>query len=556
LEVKMKKMLLFIITAALAVPLVLFTAGCSQSAASAQKAALTPNGQFPLTGTKARLSAVSIDASWQNNLNNNKVTAWYEDKTNVHVNWTVLNYQTIRDELNLLIAAGEYPDMIIYGGLNAAEIFSYGAQGIFLPLEDLYEKYAYYSKGTYDRIDSLPDALVQTDGHIYALGSINQCFHCMYMEKLWINQKWLRNLGLNTPTTTDEFYNVLKAFKTRDPNGNGKADELPLVGATNTYIGSGFGFILSAFMYWGQDYMSLNNGRVVFNPVQDDFKEGMLYIRKLVSEGLLDPVTFTQDDNQLKALATQDEQLVGSFPGFYFANALNQWQDTPDHRVADYPALSPLKGPKGIRWTRITNTGYNTNQAIITDHCKDPDLAFRWIDGLFADEVTLIMGHGMEGDGWFKPAPGTVGINGKPAIYDVPRRGLENTFMDHADNVLNLNNTTDMRLGQVLDTSDPIAQYDAEPWLFTNTRDYMEPYADQSKQLPLVINFTEAENTELAILFEQIDTYMKETMVAFATGTRDINRDWNSFKADLTRINYARYIQLYQTAYDRQYGKK
>jgi putative aldouronate transport system substrate-binding protein len=101
-----------------------------------------------------------------------------------------------------------------------------------------------------------------------------------------------------------------------------------------------------------------------------------------------------------------------------------------------------------------------------------------------------------------------------------------------------------------------MTQYDAEPWLFINTRDHMEPYSDQSKQLPLVINFTEAENNELAILSEQIDTYMKEAMVAFATGTRDINREWDSFKADLSRMNYARYIQLYQTGYDRQYGKK
>ncbi|MDR3148028.1 MAG: extracellular solute-binding protein [Treponema sp.] len=550
----MKKTLLLFIALVLVVSPVLFAGGRSASQASVQKAVLTPNGQFPLTTTKAQLSAVSIDASWQNNLNNNKVTAWYESKTNVHVNWTVLNHQTIRDELNLLIAAGEYPDLIIYGGLSAAEIFSYGTQGLFLPLEDLYEKYGYYAKRAYDRIDSLPGALVQTDGHIYALGSINECFHCMYMDKLWINQKWLTTLGLAAPTTTEEFYNVLKAFKTRDPNGNGKADELPLVGAVN--IGDGFNFILSAFMYWGQDYMSLNNGRVVFNPVQDDFKEGMLYIRRLVSEGLLDPVTFTQDGDQLKALATQDTQLVGSFPGFYFANALNQWQDTPDHRVLDYPALSPLKGPKGIQWTRYTNTGYNTTQVIITDHCKDPDLAFRWIDGLYEDEVTLIMGHGMEGDGWVKPASGAVGINGKPAIYDTPRRGLENPLMDFADNVLNLNNTADVRLGQVLNTSDPMAQYDAEPWLYINTRDHMEPYADQSKQLPLVINFTEAENTELAILFEQLETYMKEAMVAFATGIRDINRDWDSFKADLARINYSRYIQLYQTAYDRQYGRR
>jgi putative aldouronate transport system substrate-binding protein len=246
----------------------------------------------------------------------------------------------------------------------------------------------------------------------------------------------------------------------------------------------------------------------------------------------------------------------GGFPGFYFATAFNQWQDTPDHRVIDYPCLTPLKGSKGIQWTQFTHPGYNTNQAIITDHCTDPDMAFRWIDGLFEDEVALIMAYGMEGDGWVKPAPGAIGINGKPALVNVPRRDIDNPHLDSASNLLTMNSTADLRLGQVLDTSDPMAQYDVEPWLYTNTRDHMEPYSDQSKQLPLIINFTETENNELRIISEQINTYMKEAMVAFATGNRDISREWDSFKADLTRMNYARYVQLYQTAYDRQYGKK
>jgi putative aldouronate transport system substrate-binding protein len=550
----MKKLILFITLTVLAFSPVLFAGGGSQSAASAQKAVLTPNGQFPLTSTKAQLTGITTQAVWHNNFNNNKVTAWYEDKTNVHVTWTVINEQNMHDELNLLIAAGEYADFIMRSQLSNSEIFSYGTQGIFLPLEQLYEKYGYYAKRAYDAVGSLPGALVQTDGHIYALGSINECFHCMYTEKLWLNQKWLKNLGLNTPTTTDEFYNVLKAFKTRDPNGNGRADEIPLVGAIG--VGDGFNFILSAFMYWGQGYMSMDNGRVVFNPVQDDFREGMQYIRRLVSEGLLDPVTFTQSEDQLHALATQDDQLIGGFPGFYFAQAFGQWQDTPDHRVVDYPALTPLKGPKGIQWTQFTHPGYNTFHTIITDHCKDPDLAFRWIDGLFEDETALILNYGLEGDGWVKPAPGAVGINGKPALVSIPRRGIDNPLMDTTTVLLTMNNTSDLRLGQELDTSDPMAQYDAEPWLYTNTRDHMAPYSDQSKQVPLVINFTEAENAELGIISEQIDTYMKEAMVAFAAGTRDISREWDSFKADLTHMNYARYIQLYQTAYDRQYGRR
>ncbi len=75
------------------------------------------------------------------------------------------------------------------------------------------------------------DLITAPDGNIYALPQVNECYHCMYQQRMWIYKPWLDKLGLKMPTTTDEFYEVLKAFKTKDPNGNGKADEIPLSGS-------------------------------------------------------------------------------------------------------------------------------------------------------------------------------------------------------------------------------------------------------------------------------------------------------------------------------------
>ena len=44
-----------------------------------------------------------------------------------------------------------------------------------------------------------------------------------------INKTWLDQLGLEVPTTVDEFTECLKAFRDAgDLNGNGIADEVPL----------------------------------------------------------------------------------------------------------------------------------------------------------------------------------------------------------------------------------------------------------------------------------------------------------------------------------------
>jgi putative aldouronate transport system substrate-binding protein len=147
-------------------------------------------------------------------------------------------------------------------------------------------------------------------------------------------------------------------------------------------------------------------------------------------------------------------------------------------------------------------------------------------------------------------------MNERPATRKNVVRAADNPLRDFAANLFSTNRTEAVFNGVQTDWSNPTAKYDVEVWLYVNTRDHMAAYGDESKQLPPVINFTEAENTELTRLREQIGTYMKEALVAFATGNKDIERDWDAFKADLTRMNYTRYTQIYQTAYDRQYGKK
>lgn len=49
-----------------------------------------------------------------------------------------------------------------------------------------------------------------------------------------INQEWLKTLGMSMPENFEEFVEVLKAFRDKDPNGNGISDEIPMVGAIKT----------------------------------------------------------------------------------------------------------------------------------------------------------------------------------------------------------------------------------------------------------------------------------------------------------------------------------
>ena len=96
---------------------------------------------------------------------------------------------------------------------------------------------------------------------------------------MWINKTWLENLGLEMPTTTEEFENVLKAFKDQDPNGNGVADETPLSGSITGWNTGVENPLLCAFLYndgSSSSYrVNLEDGKVSFAPSMDKFKEGL-----------------------------------------------------------------------------------------------------------------------------------------------------------------------------------------------------------------------------------------------------------------------------------------
>src|SRR5690606_4877116 len=138
-----------------------------------------------------------------------------------------------------------------------------------------------------------------------------------------INVKWLENLGLDVPTTVDEFYTVLKAFKEQDPNGNGIQDEIP-------------------FLSWGLDSPSFrealtwygvfagiaeDNGTVYYKQATEEYKEFLAFMKKLYDEQLFYNDSITLTAQQAQALAQDgDVNKVGAF--FDYAAFVLLGQDT------------------------------------------------------------------------------------------------------------------------------------------------------------------------------------------------------------------------------------
>lgn len=515
----------------------------STAAVSKEESNLTPAGTFPIVKEKVTLRVWSSPPSWIGDLNENSFTKYFEEKTNIHIEWIRANMEEHWDKLNLVLASqSDMPEVFLSWGITNAQQIIYGTQGIFLPLNDLIEKYGVATKKVFDYNTLIKKSITAPDGKIYGLPALNESFHSTYSHKIWINQKWLNNLNLAMPATTDEFYNVLKAFKENDPNKNGKKDEVPLT--KGSWQGLIDLFLMNAFIYnEGGNRLILKDDKVVQAPIQPEWKEGLKFLHKLYAEGLMDPEIFLADDNKVKLLTgAKDGNRVGAV-----ASGALGFVDQSTPVKEEYVALPPLTGPNGVRLAKQYPLGMGYGNFVITRECKNPEVAFRFGDAIYQayiDQDTRLWGE--EGVSWEKAKPGDVGLDGKPAKVRILIDGQQPNNWTWSDG-LNTFLTAELRNSIAVVPG----VWNHEKILYDETKSKYEGLGP--KQVMPVFFMPEKESAEWNEINTTINKYLEESIAQFVTGNKDIDKEWDNYVNELKKMGYDRLTELTQQAYDRQY---
>lgn len=503
---------------------------------------LTSSG-FPIVKEKTTLRILTVgDPSI--NYETNEFTKWYEEQTNIHIEWDVVLSNNPIEQLNLKLASGQYPDVIMGFPITPTQMMIYGKQGVFLPLNDMIEKSGVEIKKAFVDTPKAKEVSTAPDGKIYGLPRINVCYHCAYSQKMWIYEPWLKKLGLSMPTTTDEFYKVLKAFKEKDPNGNGKPDEIPLASRTGTGNTNIVPFIMNSFIYTSYfnestKGMLIKDGKIDVAYNKPEWKEGILYFKKLFDEKLLAPETFIQSADQLKAMGENpDAPILGAAPGI--TPGFVQWLG-PSGRWEGYKTVPALQGPKGVRlagWDAysIGNVGYY----IITNKSKQPDVAFRWADAFYSRDVTNRSSMGRPGIEWREALPGEIGLDGGPANYSFIDDGKNAHWFTHGL----VNKTNAYRMGRVTNPKNPL-----EDMLYKESKDNYEAYKPDVNIIVPPLFFNNEQAAEVANIQKTINEYVDQMFARFVTGDADINKDWDGYVKTLDGMNLKRLLAIYQEAY-------
>lgn len=476
----------------------------------------------------------------------NTFTKYFTDTTGIEFDWQTSTESDSVAKRNAMLTSGTYPEVFLNGYFSPSELFLYGKQGIFIPLNDLIDKYAPNIKKRLDENPLIKDAITSPDGNIYTLSRMGSNFHVSAPYKMWINQVWLDNLGLDMPTTTEEFYEVLKAFKEKDPNGNGIADEIPLSGSANGWNTNPNLFIMNAFVpYTGgtAKTMFLDNGTLHKAEYEDEYKEGLKYLNTLYSEGLLDNLSYSQNNDQLKKIGTNPDI---SILGCYAGSSVSVAMDMSQNRWNDYVAIPALKGPNGEQ-----NIGYmpyfGDNVLSITDKCKNPIAVIRAWDLLFSGDLMPVMWSVCgEKDIDYKDAASTdVNYEGKPAKFD------SITEPDERDG------RTWNQLGPFYKPDEYTGYWACHPggfdgFLEIETQNKYLPYKPNEEDIIPVFALDEDDSKTIIDIEQTMQNFITEQSMSFIMGDKDIDSEWDDYKKELKNIGVETYLKIHQNLYDKK----
>ncbi|KIL45189.1 ABC transporter substrate-binding protein [Jeotgalibacillus soli] len=371
--------------------------GCSSNESEKEASAVPFNETgLPIVEKEVTLNFVSPKQPLAPDYSEMVIFDRLQEATNVSIEWNNIPGDGYQEKKNLLLASGDLPDAFYASGFTDQDLMQHGQSGTIIPLEDLIDKYAPNLKKLFEERPELKQIVTAPDGHIYSLPRAEEMDLIGMPNIMYINQTWLDKLGLEMPTTLEEYHDVLKTFKEKDPNGNGKKDEIGLTFWFNGWAGNE-GDLIGLFglpdASFEADHRVVRDGKVIYAATQPEYKEAIAYYHQWVKEGLIDPEVVTQDTAQLFAKGKTEDPTLGSFIW---------WEDTEvvgTDRVDDYAILPPLKGKDGeIIVGRSNYSEYGRDAFIITSANANPEITMRWVDQLYDPKMSAQINWGPIGE--------------------------------------------------------------------------------------------------------------------------------------------------------------
>jgi len=481
----------------------------------------------------------------------NYLTKYLQDRTNVALEIELFPDIDVDQKIEIMVSSGaKLPDILFGLGMTDDRVrFRNGQAGALIPLNDYYEQLAVEIKRSSIIADfeyeDLLKYIVSPDGNIYGLAEISNCIPDLTTHRAWFNMNFLDAVGLEIPQTQDEFVTVLRAFKELDPNGNGRSDEIPMLGSTNGWNADPITWLMQQYIYVNNKsdrYMLIENGALDVAYDKPEWRDGLRFTKSLIDEGLLSTLSFTQDYTAYRGMVAADEQIVGlgvsgSISGF--------GQNIQYHEGAD-----AILGPNGSRYTVYT-PGLPWTYLAITKYCEDPVVAFLWCCSHYSDELyQIIYQYGEPDVNWEYSKPGTIGMYeglGIPALFRVTKICYGEPSSSHWQH----GPLPFVAQKRIINGMESDGNENNNELKNAKAVTRLAQYVPDLSKIFVKNIYTPDEIDQTSEIRTNLRLYIDEASVLFVTGALDIEKDWDAYLQELNNLKYKEILAVDQEAYTR-----
>ncbi|MDO5137790.1 MAG: extracellular solute-binding protein [Oscillospiraceae bacterium] len=512
---------------------------------------------FPLAETATITGLTSFPAGTESEPNNRTIFKRLEEKTNVHVEWKSIQSDQWGDKISLEMSnVKTLPDFVFTASFGDVDLQKYAKQGVIINVEDYIDKYMPNLQKVFEQAPEYRTMCEDENGHIWAFPWIEQLGHDKtaiqtvgYMS--FINKAWLDFLGLDVPTTTEEFEKVLEAFKDNSAKlkeeFNIDGDVIPMSCIMNdgdndpciiiNGFGEGYGDPDR-----GRHIAVTDDGKVVCVANSEGFKKGVAWMHELYAKGLIDPDAFTQDWSTYVSKGKS-----GRYGVCFSWDVANIAQVSMDDLIAGknwvpLPALTA-----DVRNITPSNgsftSGFDRGRCVVTAACENPALVCAWIDQMY-DPIQSPQNN------W-----GTYGEDDEFDIFVMGKNDKGEDMLQHAP----LGDASPVEVREAECVGGPLAILDSYYGVYVTCPDDAQYRLDWIKDI-----YTPDMNTKNVFPnafmntedTKTISDLMPDIQKCINTAKSDwimngfTDADWDNLQADLNNYGLEKYLAVFQKYYD------
>ena len=348
---------------------------------------------------------------------------------------------------------------------------------------------------------------------------------------------------MQVPTTWDELYNVLVAFKTKDPNGNGKADEIPMDWAP------GMGYFNALQMLGGTGVTLTNgvsegfhveNGTVKNFFVDERYKQLVNFLNKCQKAGLINSEVFTQDYTKFQSVTRNpDAPVVGFTMGWDLTDRFGtQWAS----QYTTMAVMKPTADYSGrLSWDYCyDNLNFGANAIVMSAKSSDKEAAMKFIDQFYNPVNSMQVLFGSIGPNIVDNGNGSYAVLPPADLKMDPgtwkwTSALADSGPMYISDTLNLTLGADMQsIAKQDEAMAPImGQIDVKKDVFPG----------------VFIKYSADDNTQMALLKTNLNNLTTAKFSSWVTNG-GIDKEWDAYVKDCDKAGLAQLLEIMQKYYN------